>query len=447
MTAELVKPRTLYVPEKARDMLAVWRPILPILFLALAVRVVLMPVVGYKGDTEHFAYWVQQIHYYGLWNFYGDGLHTVAWDRTYPALSTLVFGFISVQFPFYFPNTSPAFAFMLKLFPVLAEVAMVAAVYYWLRNDKRLRIWIPLMLAIYPGLIATTAWWGQFEATYGVFLVLSLIAFNKDRPIWAWVFFGIAVLLKQPAAAMAPVVLALTLRRYGWRTVLTAGTVVGVMALLVMLPFMLVSGPQQALTPYIGAADAFPYMANNAYNLWYVGATLRMGHEVVAFLPYMSDAQMLIGPLKMKTAGMIMLGLFAILMGVIVWRNAEKRYEFVWGAAMFWGFFLFPTQVHERYLYPGAILVVIAIVQEPRLIWAALIGMLTYTYNICSVAFPLNWPSVTLAANILSIPVALINIGVFCNIMFYTLRPQSITESDPEEPAMTASAGLLVAGK
>src|SRR5215217_5589620 len=65
---------------------------------------------------------------------------------------------------------------------LLTELSIIVLAYWWARSRHK-RPWIiPCLLAVSPGLIANTMWWGQNDALVGLFVVLSLIALNRDRP-------------------------------------------------------------------------------------------------------------------------------------------------------------------------------------------------------------------------------------------------------------------------
>lgn len=57
----------------------------------------------------------------------------------------------------------------------------------------------------------------------------------------------------------------------------------------------------------------------------------------------------------------------------------------MWAAALYFAFFMLPHPVHERYLYPAAVFMLIAIVQDRRM-WRIALGVtVTFTYNIMAV--------------------------------------------------------------
>ncbi len=412
-----------------------WLPLLPIMVAGLFLRLVYLPIVAYYGDLEHFASWVYTINRDGMLNFYNPIFRFATWDRTYPPLSTLLFGAVRVLYggaPFpAMGMREPLYVALLKLAPMLCELLLIVAAYVWLNRRPVLRWVIPGLLAIYPGLIATTAWWGQYDATYVLCVVLALVALNRDRPLLAWVFFAVALLFKQPAIVLSPLMLVITFRRYGWRKTLLGIVVSGLVCLAAFAPFMLASGPVPALSPYLNASDVFPYLTNNAWNFWYSLASLNNGKPVHFEDRHYRDALMIFDLLSYKTAGLLMFGLYGLVIMARMWRDAPKRREFVWAAALFFGFFMFPTQVHERYLYPVAILSLLAVSQDWRMLWVALGVAFTYSYNILGVAIPYRDPKNQFGTETLAIPTALLNIALFIETAHLSWKEKAVRVAKP----------------
>ncbi|MBI5667838.1 MAG: DUF2029 domain-containing protein [Chloroflexi bacterium] len=416
------------VPQPARR----WLLLVPIICLALFVRWLYVPDVAYRGDLAHFTRWVRLISQYGVFRFYDDRLRMGTWDRTYPPLATLIFDGVGAVYGAA-PHPLVAlrdqdYVLLLKLIPVASEVAIIAAAYAWLINRPVLRGLIPALLAVSPGLIATTAWWGQYDAPFTLFLVLALIALNRDRPVWAWVFLAVATLLKQPAAILTPLLFVITLRRYDWNATLT-GMLVGATILAVVLtPFVLKEG-KSALSPYLKAGDAFPYVSNNAYNFWFALATFAKGAPMVFQEKRFRDALNFLGPVSYKEAGLLLFAVAALIVLVMAWRAAHERKELVWAALLYLAFFLFPTQVHERYLYPAAVLALFAVAQDSRVWWLALGLAATYSYNVLAVIIPNKWPGQRFAVNVLALPTACLNLLLF----LLALRMEWVSETNTVE--------------
>lgn len=388
-----------------------WLLLLPIFTVALFVRWHYVPDAGYAGDLDHFARWVRTIDEQGVLRFYDDSLRYGVWDRVYPPLSTLSFEAVRLMY-----GSAPAsrmalhdphYLALLKLLPVLSELALIVAVYAWLIERPTLRLVIPSLLALSPGLVATTAWWGQYDAPFVLFVVLSLMALNREKVTLAWVLFAVGVLIKQPAVVIGPLLLVLTYRRYGWQAALKGLVASGGLCALAVAPFFFTSG-FDALSPYTKSSGAFPFFSNNAYNFWYALASILKGSHVV-FREF-PDAVSVLGSFTAKDAGFLLFGVFTLLMMVVAWRQYDQKREFVWAAALYMAFFMLPTQVHERYLYPAAVLLLVALAQDSRLWAAALLVGLTFSYNVLAVLVPIRFQNGgTYGTEWLAFPTAVVN--------------------------------------
>ncbi len=389
-----------------------------IVALALLVRVNFANSAGYPPDLRSFAGWMRVIQTNSLLSFYEPQYRIDEEDRTYPPLSTVSFGLLANVYGEVgnarMEVQRPAFVSLLKVFPIAAEIILIIAVYLWLIPYPVLQRGISLALALYPALIVVSGWWGQVDAMYTLFLVLALISLNKDRPLWAWASFAVALLLKQPALFFAPLILVITFRRYGWRKTVQGIIVCGVLCVIAFAPFVLTNGVQNALSPYLQAGGTFPFFTNNAYNTWYIlGSIIKEGAQVVFRDPELLDAQVWFAGLSYRAVGLMTFAAYTLFLMMVMWKQAEQRREFVWAAALFFGFFMLPTEVHERYLYPAAIFMLIAVAQDRRLWWAALGVGITFTYNIMAVLNEGMMRDLLLAPARVGVTFAAVNLALF----------------------------------
>lgn len=268
----------------------------------------------------------------------------------------------------------------LKLFPVLADLILIVVVYQWLKDRGYLRYLIPLLLVIHPAFVAVSALWGQSDSILSLLLVLSIMALHRGKPDAAWLWFGIALATKFQAIVLLPLLVVLTYRRFPLSTAITAALTGAFVFAAIMMPFVFANEWRLVSRPYIsGAVDLFPHTTVNAFNFWcFVDPGFWQG--IYGFGP--DDGRILIAPFTYKQVGFIMLGVYVLLICVVIWKRAHEHKEFVWAAALYFGFFTLPTQIHERYLYPGVVFAIIGIVQDKRLAFAALATYFTFTHNI-----------------------------------------------------------------
>jgi Gpi18-like mannosyltransferase len=380
---------------------SVWLPLVFIVGAAVLIRIPYLPGNGFLGDLGNFQVWISQIQQHGLFHFYD-----VVQQRPYPPVSIFLLASANGDIP------------SIKLPSVIAEVLIVVASYGWLRRDRLLRWLIPGLLAIHPGLIITTAWWGQNDALYTLAVLLVLVALNRDRPLIAWALFGLELATKQQSIVVAPLVIILSFRRYGWRRTVVGGLLAALIVGGLFLPFILASGLKTALSPYLALWGAASSLTHNAFNLWYAAARISgMGLDT-------PGRNLFLGALSYDQTGLLLLGVYTLVVSGVMWKQFDQRREFIWGSALYLGTFMLQTQIHERYLYPASILALLAIQQEGRMRPAAAGLLLTFSTNVIHQAVPTHWlglPLVTSPAG--TLPVALLNVLLLLEMLRIIIRP------------------------
>lgn len=419
-----------------REVTIEWLPLIPILAVALLIRSLFVPDVLYPGDVEHLGVWVNKIREHGIFDFYQPAERIAPWDRVYPPFSTFAFYLIGLFTGGPGIETNPLFIALLKVVPICAELGLVAAAYIWFHERRKLQIVASLALAVHPGLLITSAWWAQYDAPFVLCLVLSLMALHRNKLLWAWLLFGAAVLFKQPAILMGPLLLILSLRRCGFRATMR-GLVASIgLVAVATLPFALESGLANALSLYVNIGDVFPYVTNNAYNFWYASAFSQYGRPIPFANATYSDAGYVIGSLTYKTVGLVFFGAYVLMVLVMAWRKGRQPYEFVLATALYFAFFMLPTQVHERYLYPAAVFSLFAVAQDRRM-WLVAGGLLvTYAYNLLGAAIPYRdrAPVDAFGVGLLALPTALANMALFAAATWMLLKRGRASSQEQPPP-------------
>src|SRR5260221_188347 len=142
-----------------------------------------------------------------------------------------------------------------------------------------------------------------------------------------------------------------------------------------------------------------------------------------------------------------MLGLYTLLICVHAYRQADKPREFVWAAAQYVGFFMLPTEIHERYLYMGAVLCLIAVVQDRRLWWVALGLAYTLSFNLLNVAEPLHWLWLLSWPRTTTWPVAILNSTFLIELTWIAIGPTSPNTSNTFAGISPGARRLLKANR
>ena len=357
--------------------------LLAVLAIAVLMRFDDLTHTRYMGDMVAFNIpWTQTIQQSGLLHVYAASS-----DIDYPPIFLTILGINSVLMaPIQSGNPSDIFIILTKLFSVLAELATIGIVYVWLPRDTRLKWIIPLALALSPGLIATTAFWGQTDSILTLFLVLSIVTLNRNQPRASWIWFSVAMLMKFQAIVLLPMLGILSIRRFGIRSTFVGILLAGVIFGVVLAPFIISSGTANALRPFTGATNRYPVVTVNAFNLWYLVIPPLWGllPTYPSLIPL--DTNVLLANLSIRQISLLLFAGYVLWIVIVMWRQYAVKREFLWAAALYMGFFMLPTQMHERYLYPAVVFSLVAIAQEKRVWPIVAILALTYTINIVIVA-------------------------------------------------------------
>jgi Gpi18-like mannosyltransferase len=350
---------------------SVWGWLLLILIVTLVMRLPYVSGAGHGPDLRLIAFWGDNIVQHGLLGIYAN-----VPSANYPPIYMIMLAIVA---PFW--QDAPLSVPLLKVFPILCETLLILAIAVWLSKEKGWRWWIPLLLALNPGVIATTALWGQAESIMTLFLVLTLIALNRDKPIWVGVFYALAMLSKFQSIVIIPMLVILMFRRYGVVKSLLSGLIFSGVMVVFLLPFVAGSGWDAGMRHYISAFDPAPTTLN-AFNVWYWITPTHMGDMWSGPSYYVIDDRLFQDSVPYRYLGLAMLSAYTLVICVSLWRQYQQKREFLWATALYVGFFMLATRMHERYVFPAIIFSIVAIAQDRRMWFVALGLSLTYLYNV-----------------------------------------------------------------
>ncbi|HEV8488608.1 MAG TPA: phospholipid carrier-dependent glycosyltransferase [Candidatus Limnocylindrales bacterium] len=382
--------------------------ILIVLALGLAFRLILahvLPGSGFKVDLIAFRFWADDLARNGLFGFYDRPFfHDYTPGYMYflavvghlegflRGLGTLLAGVPLLGWLVDVPPLSfVASGDVIKIPAIIADLVLG-----WLAWSMAREVGAGRRAALLAGAIVVfnpITWfdsvvWGQVDSIGVVFLLLGVRELWRDRPERAAVYTVIGAIIKPQLGILVPVVAAVTIRRalfpsggYGedpepnpgrtttsWeRTVrgpvriLTTALAGLLTAILVSLPFGLsiVDLAAQVAT----AAGGYPYLTVNAYNPWALlaqnGSGLALSGTWVCDVVVAHTAggfpctdAFMFGPLPALAVGTTLLLAVIGAVTVIIARRPDRLTILVGVAVLALAFFVVPTRVHERYLYP-----------------------------------------------------------------------------------------------
>jgi hypothetical protein len=430
--------------------------IVALLILGLAFRLIiaaLLPGSGFSVDITSFSYWAQNLASQGPSGFYERPFFH---DYTPGYLYVLWFvGIVGglLGGPVHLLGQTYTLVDLLKVAPILGDVALAYLAWSMARelgaSERAARIGA-FIVVINPVTWFDSVLWGQVDSVGVVVLLLALRELWRDRPERAAVLAMLAALIKPQLGILIPIVAVVTIRRALWpvggygsddpdevrggsRTrleretrgairIVTTGLAGLATAVLLALPFGL------SLPGLVGqifsTAAGYPYVSVNAYNPWALvsldgngiaanrlwvcdttvtpsqGFDIRIGDLLLYQVPATSPSAaclnqpgFMIGPVPAAVVGTVLFLAAAAMIAWLVARRPDRRTMLVGLVVLALAFFVLPTRVHERYLFPlvglGAILAAVSLRWRLAYVVASA-AMLANMYAVLTTLYPDN---------------------------------------------------------
>ena len=396
-----------------------------VLAVSFLVRALLFPLKGYPIDTGDFVSWFNTATQNGIRPFYN-----LAGFADYPPFNVYIFwAFGSLA-----KATSINTLIMVKLVPNFFDLATAGVIYFFVRKQSSFKFALAstMLYAFNPAIIFNAAVWGQYDAVYTFFLVLSLVLALKSKPELSALAFAIGLLTKPQGIALLPLIVFLIYKKGGLKKLLYSVAVFSATVFLVILPFEW-TNPITFLTKiYFGAYSGYAYTSINAFNIWGL------------FGLWLPDG-------GLNILGWALFGAFAVFVLYLLNKRfkVSSDYLAVFAAFMlFFAFFMFPTRIHERYLFPAisVLALMFPLIKRARPLYVALTA--TLFINEAFVLFWLN-ASYPNFANLYEAPYGgLIVVGVsainllmlaYASIIMWDKR--TWLKSKPIMPSQTGEGG------
>ena len=341
----------------------------------------LLPGSGLSFDIGAFEYWAGELAANGPVGFYDRGFfadYTPGYLYVLWLVGLVGQGFNAIGVEQVGPFTGIE---LLKLPSILADLAIGWLLWRMtleLGGGRRAALLAAGLYVFNPISWFDSTIWGQVDSFGVVFVLLSVRALWRDQPERAALWATVAAVIKPQLGILVPIVAAVVIRRYVFDTpperrfrvpdsvrglfrertafrVVTTGLVGLLTASLLALPFGLtIVG---LLGQVVKTAGGYPYLSVNAYNPW--ALISQDGHGVAADSTWIRDADgaagevgFMIGPLPAVVVGTALLLLVVLAVAVAVALRPDRRTILVGVTVLAVAFFVVPTRVHERYMFP-----------------------------------------------------------------------------------------------
>ncbi len=363
---------------------------LPYVLVMVAVGVVLRLMLayempGYQTDMGNFTGWAMHVFGNGMETFYNGDIFA-----DYPPLYIYVLYVLGgMREAMQLAPMGPESNLLIKMPAILCDIACGLVIYYIARkktNEKTAAMLSALVL-VNPAVIFNSCLWGQMDVIITLLMILCIYYIIENKWILSAALFAFAFLLKPQAVLIAPIYLyvwvyALIKDKDRKKILLQILGSIGIFAaifFLVPLPF---GANQEALwlvNKFKAAVNLYPQVTLNAMNLY---GLLGMN--------FMGAAEVNILGVPGNLWGYLMIGVVCAYALWLFLKNQSKGYLFCVAAFVITGVFFFGHGMHERYLYPVPILLLMAFIylKDKRLILCA---VLLFAISLLNQSMALYW--------------------------------------------------------
>lgn len=411
-------------------------PLLAILGVGLAVRLIFLPAGGFHNDIAAFEAWALTLTEHPLRDFYGA---TTFAD--YPPgyfFVLLAVGWIYkalVAVHAIAPDAYNVLGMLVKL-PAIGMDVVNAWLLYTIVGRFAARtaaLGAAVLYALNPATIYISAYWGQVDSvSWGLVLVAInlLLSSRADerhgtaKVAAAWIVLACSILMKPQGTFVGAVFLAFAFvpTDAGERGRRLRGTLAGlagavVVAWIASALFHGTANPVDDFTwlygRYAYASGVYPYNSVNAFNLYAVKQPF-----------WQSDSQplMLLG-LPLGAIGiwgwLLVVCATVLFVGRYLGRKDDRAFLETAMLVSF-GFFILATRMHERYIFGALVLMMPLVAFGRRYVWASIAVSFTLLINL---AYSLTYQTVMEAKTpgidatslwpLLSGPLSALNVLVF----------------------------------
>lgn len=403
-----------------------------ILIAGFAVRLLLLPTEGLRGDLDQFVGWVHHIATDGLATLYSG---TDAGPVTFGPVMAYVWATLAAIQPAFATVTDasdPAIRALMKVPASLADFGLAGLVAWVLRARPTWAVAAAAAVILHPAIFYVSAWWGQYESIFMLSGLGAVIAAINGRPGLSAALVAVSLMTKPQAIPfLVPFAAWFWASGYadgavrgGVLALARAGAIgLGVIAVL-WLPFLATGGPGN----YLGNLgtyqnEIFNVLSLRAWNPWW------LLQEAAAGGDFIRDDAAFAGPLTLRHLGYFVTVILSLVIGWAIVRDPRPQTFILGLVASVLVVFTFMTQMHERYAY-AALIFLVLLLPDARMRWRWIGFGIVFSLNLVA-AIP---PSAEIAA-ILPVSGALGIAGsVLLSCITVVILRSMVGRSSPRDP-------------
>ncbi len=227
-----------------------------------------------------------------------------------------------------------------------------------------------------PAIIIAGAFLGYQDAIAVTLSFLSLLLALESRVVLACVAFVLALLVKQLALFVFPVLAVFLLRSTARWKAFAGFAALPATACLVLLPFIL-AGRVGDLYHHLSDASVHAALSANALNVWWIFTSvvqaldqLKEGVPILQQIMDIKVSYMSSSNMTIHSIGRSCYVLFTLVNLFFLYRRSNSRNAYLFAAAMqYYGYFMLMTGVHENHLLYAPVFLAVLMFESRELKW------------------------------------------------------------------------------
>jgi len=339
-----------FIPKNDRK----WAALFLILLAGFVIRFAASKHGGYEYDVHLNQNWAHSAVMLGMGPSYNRQIGDAALPN-YPPFSLMVFAATGSLYELLLSPSyemhSAAYDIMIRMPAIFADLATCVVLFFLCAKMFSQKKGL-IAAAIYSFNIPVwydSAVWGQTDSLYTLLICTALLSILNKQWFLTGVLVALGLLTKLQAVILLPVVglVFLAERRAWWR--FPAGALG--CASVVLFPFFLSHTMGNVINVYRHSVGFFSSLTMGAYNFW----VALFGSQASEW----GDTKLLWG-ISFRWIGLILFFSVTACILLLFWRGVQrgvhqKKYApmlMLTAGLIAYAFFLFNTEMHERYLFP-----------------------------------------------------------------------------------------------
>lgn len=286
--------------------------------------------IRYQGDALAFQQWFDLLRRIWVIDYYRVVDTSIL--APYPPLSIYLFKAFSVL--------HVQTGMLITTIASIADVCIGGMIFFYFFNlqKKALALGASTAFLFNPAIMTVAAVWGQIDALYTAPLVFAFLALVMRKPILAAIAGTLSLFIKVQGLIFLPLLLA-CIAIFERKKLAPACCAMGITAGLIVAPFLFSGDIAGVIGVYANqAVGKYHFVTMNAWNVWW---------PVYQFVA--PDTRTIFG-IQYLSIGLI---LFGAAYATILLLLVKKKVDPIAAAVLLaFSFFMLPTEIHERYVFP-----------------------------------------------------------------------------------------------